>query len=142
MAEKFGTSTKLGGKGSQRKGKLVVHRSHAEVDKKISSLIKKTQAKKINDIQEVNIFTDDNNVLHFKKPNFEYSLKEKCSFLTGTPELKTIKELLPNILKQLGPKQFSAVKNLAEELKNQESKKQEEAPELVENFEEASKKEN
>ena len=105
-------------------------------------LFKFLEAKKLNDIQEVNIFKDDNTVLHFRKPGLEYSPKEKVSFLTGPHEIKHIKDLLPNILKQLGPKQFSFMKDYAETLKNQEKKdeKIEEAPELVEDFEEVSKK--
>jgi hypothetical protein len=62
--------------------------------------------------------------------------------LTGAFESKHIKDLLPNILKQLGPKQFSFMKDYAESLKRNEKKedKIEEAPELVEDFEEISKK--
>ena len=41
MAEQFG-DVKLGGKGSQRRVKQVVHRSNAVQDKKISAVIKKT----------------------------------------------------------------------------------------------------
>jgi nascent polypeptide-associated complex subunit beta len=90
----------------------------------------------------VNIFKDDNSVLHFKKPSLEYSVKEKVSFLTGPFEAKHIKDLLPNILKQLGPKQFAFMKDFAEGLKknDKQSEKIEEAPELVEDFEEVSKK--
>ena len=45
-------------------------------------------------------------------------------------------------MKQLGPKQFGFMKDLAETLKNQEKKEEkiDEAPELVEDFEEVSKK--
>ena len=84
---------------------------------------------------------DDNTVLHFKKPTIEYSLKEKVSFLNGACEKKHIKDLLPNIIKQLGPKQFSFMKDFAETLKKSDKKeeKTEEAPELVD-FEEVSKK--
>jgi nascent polypeptide-associated complex subunit beta len=84
---------------------------------------------------------DDNSVLHFKKPNLEYSIKEKVSFLLGACEKKHIKDLLPNIIKQLGPKQFSFMKEFAETLKNADKQEQkpEEAPELVD-FEEISKK--
>ena len=98
------------------------------------------EAKKLNDTVEVNMFKDDNTVIHFKKPNLEYSLKEKVSFLTGQSEIKHIKDLLPNIIKQLGPKQFSFMKDFAETLKKSEPKagKTEEAPELVD-FEEVSK---
>ncbi len=121
---------------------MIVHRGAAVQDKKILSLAKKSGARKLNDIQEVNIFKDDNSVIHFKKPAFEYSAKEKVSFLTGTAENKHIKDLLPNILKQLGPKQFGFMKDFAETLKKQEKKedKIDEAPELVEDFEEVSKK--
>jgi len=46
-------------------------------------------------------------------------------------------------MKQLGPKQFSVIKDYAEQLKKTEvkddKKKDEEAPELIENFEEVSK---
>jgi hypothetical protein len=62
--------------------------------------------------------------------------------LTGPYESKHIKDLLPNILKQLGPKQFAFMKDYAESLKKGDKKqdKIEEAPELVEDFEEVSKK--
>jgi nascent polypeptide-associated complex subunit beta len=128
--------------GSQKKKKMIVHRGAAVQDKKILSLAKKSGARKLNDIQEVNIFKDDNSVIHFKKPAFEYSPKEKVSFLTGAGENKHIKDLLPNILKQLGPKQFGFMKDFAETLKKQEKKedKIDEAPELIEDFEEVSKK--
>jgi len=55
--------------------------------------------------------------------------------------VKHIKDLLPNIIKQLGPKQFSFMKDFAETLKKADKKEQksEEAPELVD-FEEVSKK--
>ena len=44
-------------------------------------------------------------------------------------------------MKQLGPKQFSFIKDYAEQLKksSEGDKKVDEAPELVENFEEISK---
>merc|ERR1712084_192042 len=133
--------TKLGGKGSQKRRKFVKHKDTAVQDKKISQLAKKSQAKKLTDTAEVNMFMDDNTVMHFKKPSLEYSLKEKVSFLSGQMEKKHIKDLLPNIIKQLGPKQFSFMKDFAETLKNTDKveEKAEEAPELVD-FEEVSNK--
>jgi hypothetical protein len=69
-------------------------------------------------------------------------LKEKVSFVTGPHELKNIKDLLPNILKQLGPKQYSFMKDYVDQLKakDQKTDKVDEAPELVEDFEEVSNK--
>ena len=48
--------------------------------------------------------------------------------------------MLPGILKQLGPKQFSFVKDYAEKLKDEKKEdKKDDAPDLVEDFEEVSK---
>ena len=88
MAEKFG-NLKLGGKGTEKRKKQVVHKSTAVQDKKIGAIAKKANAKNIGETQEINIFRDDNTVVHFKKPKLEYSLKEKVSFITGHSEVKS-----------------------------------------------------
>jgi nascent polypeptide-associated complex subunit beta len=142
LAEKFG-NTQIGGKGTQRRKHEVKKRGNkVETDKKIESIAKKSQAKKINEINEINIFKDDNTVIHFKKPTLEYSFKEKVSFVSGLHETKNIKELLPAIIKQLGPKQFDLMKEYAETIKTKDKKddKNDEPPELVEDFESVSKK--
>ena len=141
LAAKFG-NTQLGGKGNKKRKKEAKHRGgKVEADKKIVALAKKSQARKINEVSEINIFRDDNTVVHFKKPTLEYSFTEKVSFVSGTHETKNIKDLLPGIIKQLGPKQFDFMKEYAETLKKKDKKndKIEEAPELVEDFEEVSK---
>merc|ERR1711957_414593 len=111
-----------GGKGTQKKKGFPTHKASNVQDKEISKLAKKSQAKKLTDTVEVNMFMDDNTVMHFKKPSLEYSLKEKTSFLSGQMEKKHIKQLLP--------KQFGFMKEFAETLKNTEKKdaKAEEAP--------------
>ena len=140
MAEKFG-NTQIGGKGTQKRKKEAKHRGNkVEADKKIQALAKKSGARKINEVNEINIFKDDNSVIHLKKPTLEYSFKEKVSFVSGAHETKTIKDLLPGILKQLGPKQYEFVKDIANTIKKQKkTDKTEEAPELVEDFEEVAK---
>lgn len=87
MEEKFG-NLKLGGKGTQKRKKIVVHKSNTQQDKKVTALAKKAGAKNIGETAEINVFKDDNSVLHFKKPKIEYSVKEKVTFVTGTPENK------------------------------------------------------
>ena len=137
MEEKFG-NVKLGGKGTQKKKKIATHKTQATQDKKIVAIAKKSGARNLGETAEINIFKDDNNVIHFKKPKLEYSAKEKVTFITGFPENKTIKDLLPGIIRQLGPKQLGFIKEYAETLKNNPAK-QEEKPDLVEDFEEVSK---
>ena len=62
------------------------HKESQQQDKKLQAISKKAGAKKIGEIAEVNIFKTDNTVVQFKKPQFEYSLKEKVSFLVGVAE--------------------------------------------------------
>ena len=142
FAEKFGGETQIGGKGTQRRKKPVKHRANkVEVDKKIEAVAKKSQARKLNEITEVNIFKDDNTVIQFKKPTIEYSFKEKVSFVSGVHETKNLKEVFTSLLKQLGPKQLAFVKDASEDLKNKDKGKDkiEEAPELVEDFDAVAK---
>ena len=142
FAEKFGGETQIGGKGTQRRKKPVKHRANkVEVDKKIEAVAKKSQARKLNEITEVNIFKDDNTVIQFKKPTIEYSFKEKVSFVSGVHETKNLKEVFTSLLKQLGPKQLAFVKDASEDLKNKDKEKDkiEEAPELVEDFDAVAK---
>jgi len=88
MEEKFG-NLKLGGKGTQKRKKIVVHKSTAVQDKKIGQIAKKIQAKALGETVEINVFRDDNTVLHFKKPKIEYSVKEKITFVTGSADNKS-----------------------------------------------------
>jgi nascent polypeptide-associated complex subunit beta len=140
MAAEFG-NMQLGGKGTQKRKKIAKHRGNkVEADKKIQAIAKKSGARKLGEVSEINIFKDDNNVVHIKKPTLEYSFKEKVSFVSGVAETKAIKDLLPGIIKQLGPKQFGFMKEYAETLKAKDKKKEEnDAPELVEDFESVSK---
>lgn len=87
MEEKFG-NLKLGGKGTQKRKKIVQHKPSSVSDKKIQALAKKAGAKNIGETAEINIFKDDNTVLHFKKPKIEYSVKDKITFVTGAGETK------------------------------------------------------
>lgn len=139
FAEKFSDSNQIGGKGTQRRKHQVKHRQNkVEVDKKIEAVAKKAQSRKLNEISEINIFKDDNTVIHFRKPQLEYSFKEKVSFVAGTHETKNIKDLFPDILKQLGPKQLTLMKDFAEALKSKKGDKDQ--PELVEDFDKVDKK--
>ena len=136
FAAKFGENTQIGGKGTQRRKHQAKHRANkVEVDKKIEAVAKKSQARKLNEITEVNIFKDDNTVIQFKKPTIEYSFKEKVCFVSGIHETKNLKEVFTSLLKQLGPKQLAFVREASEDIKNKEKEKIEEAPELVEDFE-------
>lgn len=138
FAEKFG-ETQIGGKGTQRRKHPVKHRGgKVEVDKKIEAVAKKANSRKLNEIVEINVFKDDNTVIQFKKPTVEYSFKEKVSFVSGVHETKNLKDVFTTLVKQLGPKQFSVMKEFSNTIKAKDKDKKgekiDEAPELVEDF--------
>ena len=65
------------------------------------------------DIDEVNMFKDDNTVIHFKKPSsnifllillVQFSVRENLLVVTGNPETKELKTMFQDVLKQMGPK--------------------------------------
>lgn len=75
----------------------------------------------------------------------QFSVRENLMVVTGNPETKELKDLMPEILKQVGPQQYNFLKNIMGNMETvKESKAGEEdeddVPDLVgTNFEEASK---
>ena len=107
LAAKFGKkgAPQLGGKGTQRRAQRK-HNSKAttaNVDNKIKSAIMKLGSKPLDSIDEVNMFMEDNTVIHFQRPEVTFQVGENMLSVTGQPETKQLKDLLPNILKQCGP---------------------------------------
>lgn len=114
----------------------------------------------LQDIEEVNMFKDDNTIVHFKRPLskildiwdclwpwcvciVQFSVRENLLVVTGNPETKELKDMMPEILKQVGPQQYAQlkdiIKNIIPEGKAGEED-EDDVPELVGNFEDASKK--
>lgn len=93
---------RIGGKGTPRRKKKVVHQSAATDDKKLQSSLKKLSVSTIPGIEEVNIIKDDLTVIHFNNPKAQASLSANTFAVTGHGETKKIVELLPEILPQLG----------------------------------------
>lgn len=77
----------------------------------------------------------------------QFSVRENLMVVTGNPETKDLKDLLPEILKQVGPQQYNFLKTVLGDIggvKEASSKQEEDdddlPPELVNtNFEDASK---
>ena len=90
------------------------------------------------------MFRDDNTVLHMRKPKVEYSFREQLLVLQGNPETKNLKDMMPDILKQVGPQQFGYLKDIISEASNPAATVEEDdegPPPLVQGtFEEAADK--
>ncbi|KAH0515895.1 Transcription factor BTF3-like protein 4 [Microtus ochrogaster] len=138
------------GQGYSLQKKKVVHRTATADDKKLQSSLKKLAVNKIAGIEEVNMIKDEGKVIHFNSPKVQASLSANTFAITGHAEAKPITEMLPEILSQLGDDSLTSLRKLAEQFPRQvlDSKapkpedineEDDDVPDLVENFDEASK---
>jgi nascent polypeptide-associated complex subunit beta len=104
---------RIGGKGTARRKKKVVHRSATTDDKKLQSTLKKLAVSTIPGIEEVNMIKDDGTVIHFNNPKVQASLGSNVFAVTGHGETKEVAEMLPQILSQMGPESLEHVKRFA-----------------------------
>merc|ERR1711887_135113 len=104
---------RIGGKGTARRKKKVLHRTATTDDKKLQSSLKKLSVNNIPGIEEVNMIKDDGSVIHFNNPKVQASLAANTFAVTGQSETKQITEMLPGILNQLGAESLQHLKRLA-----------------------------
>lgn len=139
-------SVRIGGKGTPRRKTKKVHKSSVGDDKKLQASLKKLNTQPIQAIEEVNMFKEDGNVIHFAAPKVHASVPSNTFAIYGNGEDKELTELVPGILNQLGPDSLASLRRLAESYQNLQKKEggekkddddDDEIPDLVEgeNFE-------
>jgi len=140
------SQVRIGGKGTARRKKKVIHRTATTDDKKLQNSLKKLAVNPIPGIEEVNMIKDDGTVIHFNNPKVQASLTANTFAITGHAESKRITDMVPGILSQLRADNFTHLKQLAnignaggaENVIPEEG--DEDVPDLVENFDEAAAK--
>lgn len=135
LKEKFGKTEKVG--GARRKHKAE-HKAQGGSDKRVKDVVKKLGAQPLPDISEVNLFTDDNQVIQFKAAEVYGSFQNQTIIVSGQPDKKDLKDCFADVVTQLSPEQLRKLKDLHIGA-NAEQKTQEAKPELV-NFEEEAQK--
>eukprot|EP00298_Acanthocystis_sp_HF-20_P018925 c22081_g1_i1.p1 GENE.c22081_g1_i1~~c22081_g1_i1.p1 ORF type:complete len:156 (+),score=39.92 c22081_g1_i1:50-517(+) len=137
-------SVRTGGKGTMRRKRKVVHKSGAADDKKLQSALKRLGVQPIGGIEEVNLFKNDGNVIHFVNPKVQVAIQSSTFVVSGPNETKSIKDLLPGIIHHLGYENLSELKNIIGQAAAAAGKggdDEDDVPELVgENFEKAAGK--
>ncbi|KAI5810827.1 nascent polypeptide-associated complex subunit beta [Pyronema omphalodes] len=139
---KMQASVRIGGKGTPRRKVKKVHKSAGTDDKKLQAALKKINVQPIQAIEEVNMFKEDGNVIHFAAPKVHASVPSNTFAIYGHGEDKELTELVPGILNQLGPDSLASLRKLAESYQSLQKKEGDEAqkddsddddiPELVE----------
>lgn len=104
IAKRFGgkaAGSATGGKGTVRRKHKAVHKTATSDDKKLGSTLKKLGVTSIPAIEEVNLFTNDNMVIHFSQPKVQASIAANTYVVSGPNETKSLTEMLPGILPQV-----------------------------------------
>ncbi|KAL8711782.1 MAG: hypothetical protein Q9225_007074 [Loekoesia sp. 1 TL-2023] len=148
----------IGGKGTPRRKQKKVHKSSGTDDKKLQTSLKKLNVQPIQAIEEVNMFKEDGNVIHFAAPKgillssspspkfpLHAAVPSNTFAVYGAGEDKELTELVPGILNQLGPDSLASLRKLAESYQSLQKKEggeenkddDDDIPDLVagENFE-------
>ncbi|KAG2139466.1 nascent polypeptide-associated complex subunit beta [Suillus cothurnatus] len=139
-------ANRIGGKGTMRR-KIVrkTKPSAAQDDKKLQGALKKLNVQPIPGVEEVNMFREDGNVLHFTAPKVHAAVSANTFAIYGTGHVKELTELVPGILNQLGPDSLASLRKLAESYQAIQQGQQrpptgaaedddDDVPDLVENF--------
>jgi len=117
-------NVRIGGKGTpRRKKKIQRKRNVGADDKRIQAALKNLGAQPLQGIEEVNLFKDDGEVIHFSNPKFHVGSGGTNMYaVSGRAETKKIQDILPDLLKT------------AEQAAAAAGGGDDEVPELVENF--------
>lgn len=83
------SSVVIGGKGVPRRKKKVVHKSAAWDDKKLQTTIRNLGINSIGAIEEVNMYKDDGEVIHFNNPKVQAAPSSNVFIVSGTAEIKS-----------------------------------------------------
>merc|ERR1712232_389027 len=142
LASKF-ADVRTGGKGTVRRKKKAQHKTSAADDKQLQAQLKRLQVNNIPGIEEVNMFKDDGNVIHFSAPKVQAAINANMYVISGHAENKQLQELLPGIINQLGTDNLMNLKRIAESYNAGKAATVEGAdddvPDIDENFEDVSK---
>jgi nascent polypeptide-associated complex subunit beta len=140
-----GQSSRTGGRGSVRRKKKAVHKTTSTDEKRLQGTLKRLNVNNIPAIEEVNLFKDNGTVIHFQAPKVQASIAANTYVISGQCETKSLQELLPGIINQLGPDSLQNLKKIAEQYSgnggegggDDDDDDDDDIPDLVENFDDA-----
>ncbi|KAI5809878.1 nascent polypeptide-associated complex subunit beta [Peziza echinospora] len=127
---KLQQSVRIGiGKGTPRRKVKKVNKSSQNDDKKLQTALKKLNVQPIQGIEEVNMFKEDGNVIHFSAPKVHAAVPSNTFAIYGHGEEKELTELVPGILNQLGPDSLASLRKLAESYQSMQKKEEDDKKE-------------
>jgi nascent polypeptide-associated complex subunit beta len=106
--------------GMRRKPAKVVHNATSD-DKKVQGSLKKLGLQPLGGIEEANLFHQDSSVTHISNPRVQANFQANTYVLGGKAERKSIQELMPGILPQLGMANLGALQEYIKLLQTQQA---------------------
>merc|ERR1712216_1015239 len=132
-------SVRIGGKGTVRRKKKVVHKTTTTDDKRLQNTLKRLGINSIPAIEEVNLFMESGDVIHFTNPKVQASIAANTYVIIAHAETKKLQDLFPGILNQVDKSVLPSLKKIAESYSpaeggDDDDDDDDEVPDLVENF--------
>lgn len=114
--QRMAEGVRVGGKGSVRRKKKAVHKAAPTDDKRLQSTLKRLQLSQLPGIEEVNIFKDNGSVINFQNPKVQAQISANTYVISGTAATKSLQDMLPSIVNQLGADNMPQMKSLMDQL--------------------------
>merc|ERR1712032_311220 len=129
-------SVRIGGKGTVRRKKKVVHKTTTTDDKRLQNTLKRLGINSIPAIEEVNLFMESGEVVHFTNPKVQASIAANTYVIIGVAETKKLQDLFPGILNQVVKSVLPSLKKIASQYtqEDDDDDDDDEIPDLVKNF--------
>ncbi|OWA51890.1 putative Transcription factor BTF3 [Hypsibius exemplaris] len=113
--QKQAEGVRIGGKGTARRKKKVMHHAVVKDDKQLINTLKKLGANPIPGIEEVNLFRNDNVVITIKNPKVQTALACNTFSVSGTAVEKPVSEVMSQF-PNMNPESLMQLRNLGDML--------------------------
>jgi len=110
--QKQAEGVRIGGKGTARRKKKVLHHAVVKDDKQLINTLKKLGANPIPGIEEVNLFRNDNVVITIKNPKVQTALACNTFSVSGTAVEKPIGDVMSQF-PNMNPESLMQLRNLS-----------------------------
>lgn len=112
--QKLSANNKVG--GTRRKMTKKAGSTGGKDDTKLQAQLAKFKAVTIDNVEEANFFKSDGTVMHFNKVGIQTAPQHNTTVFYGIPQEKSLQELFPGIIPQLGAESINALTQLAAQL--------------------------
>lgn len=135
---KLQEQVRIGGKGTPRR-KIKKPSKNSNDDKSMVNSLRKLGVQPLSSIDEINMFMNDETVLHFSVPKVQAAVSANTFIIGGPSSRKELTELAPGIIEQLSPDSLERLRQMANaymQMSKSGAVLNEDAiPHLIENFE-------